>query len=69
MTYSEHYGATAHDNYYGFTFKLAGGQVNEADEESDDDFANSNRPRIYRWYDDDETPIEEFVDHVHSVEH
>ena len=30
MTYCEHYGATAHDNFYSFTFKLAGGQVNEA---------------------------------------
>lgn len=30
MTYCEHYGATAHDNFYGFTFKLTGGQVNEA---------------------------------------
>lgn len=30
MTYSEHYGATAHDNFYGFTFKLTGKQVNEA---------------------------------------
>ena len=40
----------------------------EADEESDDDFARSNRPQIYRYYDDDETPIEEFVKHVHSAE-
>ena len=30
MTYCEHYGATAHDNFYSFTFKLTGGQVNEA---------------------------------------
>ena len=30
MTYSEHYGATAHDNFYGFTFKLAGTGVNES---------------------------------------
>lgn len=30
MTYSEHYGATAHDNYYGFTFKLVGDYVNES---------------------------------------
>lgn len=37
--------------------------------ESDDGFARSNRPQIYRYYDDDETPIEEFVKHVHSVEH
>ena len=40
----------------------------EADEESDDDFARSNRPQIYRYYDDDETPMEEFVKHVHSAE-
>lgn len=69
MTYSKHFGATAHDNFYGFTFKLTGGQVNEADEESDDGFTRSNRPQIYRYYDDDETPIEEFVKHVHSAEH
>jgi len=30
MTYSEHYGATAHDNFYGFTFKLVGDSVNES---------------------------------------
>lgn len=30
MSYYEHFGVTAHDNYYSFTFKLAGGQVNEA---------------------------------------
>ena len=29
MTYCEHYGATAHDNFYSFTFKLASSQVNE----------------------------------------
>ena len=40
----------------------------EADEESDDDFARSNRPQIYRYYEDNETPIEEFVKHVHSAE-
>ena len=68
MTYSEHYGATAHDNFYGFTFKLARNQVNEADDE-EYTFARSNRPQIYRYYDDNETPIEEFVKHVHSAEH
>ena len=30
MTYSEHFGATAHDNFYGFTFKLVGDGVNES---------------------------------------
>ena len=30
MTYSEHFGATAHDNFYGFTFKLVGAGVNES---------------------------------------
>lgn len=30
MIYCEHYGATAHDNFYSFTFKLTGGQVNES---------------------------------------
>ena len=47
------------------TFKLAERPVNE----SDDDFARSNRPQIYRYYEDNETPIEEFVKHVHSAEH
>ena len=36
MTYSEHFGATAHDNFYGFTFKLAEGPVNESDDDFDD---------------------------------
>lgn len=36
MTYSEHYGATSYDNFYGFTFKLAGNQVNETDDDFDD---------------------------------
>lgn len=66
MTYSEHYGATAHDNFYGFTFKLAGTGMNESDEE--DSFTRSDRPQIYRYYDDDETPLEDFVKHVHSAE-
>lgn len=42
-------------------------QINESDEE--DSFTRSDRPQIYRYYDDDETPIEEFVKHVHSAEH
>lgn len=37
MTYSEHFGATAHDNFYGFTFKLAGTGVNESDDWVGDD--------------------------------
>jgi len=69
MSYYSHYGVTSYDNSFSITFKLAGGQVNEADEEFDDDFTRSNRPQIYRYYEDDETPIEEFVDHVHSAEH
>ena len=68
MTYSEHYGATAYDNFYGFTFKLAGGQVNEGDEK-EDTFTRSKRPQIYKYYADDVTPVEEFVKHVHSTEH
>ena len=34
MTYSEHFGATAHDNFYGFTFKLTGNNVNEGADHS-----------------------------------
>ena len=68
MSYYSHYGATSYDNSFSITFKLVGGRVNEADEESDDDFARSNRPQIYRYYEDNETPIEEFVKHVHSAE-
>ena len=36
-------------------FKLAERFVNEADEE--DSFTRSDRPQIYRYYDDDETPL------------
>lgn len=68
MSYYESFGVTSHDNSYYITFKLTGGQVNEADGESDDDFTRSNRPQIYRYYEDNETPIEEFVKHVHSAE-
>ena len=30
MTYFEHFGATAHDNFYGFTFKMVENPVNES---------------------------------------
>lgn len=66
MSYYSYYGATSYDNSFSITFKMVGGAVNESDE--DDDFANSDRPQIYRYYDDDETPLEDFVKHVHSVE-
>lgn len=66
MSFCEHFGVTAYENYYSFTFKLAGGAVNESDEE--DGFTRSDRPQVYRYYDDDETPLEDFVKHIHSVE-
>lgn len=69
MSYYESFGVTSNDNSYYITFKLTGGQVNESDGESNDDFTRSNRPQIYRYYEDNETPIEEFVKHVRSAEH
>lgn len=48
MTYSEHYGATSYDNFYGFTFKLAGGQVNEGDV-SDKTMENYGGQLKYAW--------------------
>ena len=67
MTYSEHYGATAYDNFYGFTFKLTGNQVNESDEK-EDTFTKSKIPQIYKYYADDVTPIEKFVKKVRDAE-
>ena len=67
MEYYEHFGVTAYQNYYSFTFELVRTGVNESDE--GDSFTRSDRPQVYRYYDDDETPLEEFVDHVHSAEH
>lgn len=67
MSYYSYYGATSYDNSFSITFKMVGGAVNESDEE--DSFTRSDRPQIYRYYDDDETPLEDFVKHVHSAEH
>lgn len=66
MSYYESFGVTSHDNSYYITFKLVE-QANESDEE--DSFTRSDRPQIYRYYDDDETPLEDFVKHIHSAEH
>lgn len=65
MTYSEHFGATAHDNFYGFTFKLTGGQVVS----EGDDFKDSDEPLVYKMYSDEQVPVKEFIDHVYSTEH
>ena len=66
MSYYSHYGATSYDNSFSITFKMVGGAVNESDEE--DSFTRSDRPQIYKYYDDDETPIEEFVKKVRDAE-
>ena len=63
MTYSEHYGATAHDNFYGFTFKLAGNQVNEAD----DSFTRGDRPQIRKVFSDEEFTVDEFVERIQEA--
>ena len=65
MTYSEHFGATAHDNFYGFTFKLARTGVNE----SDDDW-NNGTPQVLQYVDGEEiqSSVEDFMRHVNDVE-
>jgi hypothetical protein len=65
MTYSEHFGATAHDNFYGFTFKLAGTGVNESE---DMDEWNDDEPKVYKYYSDDPISPKQFVSFVRSME-
>ena len=65
MSYYSYYGATSRDNSYGFTFKLAESPVNESDEW---DNWNNAEPMIYKYYADNPTPMDEFVDCVRTKE-
>lgn len=65
MSYTEYYGCTSYDNSFYITFKLAEGPMNESDEWAD---WNNAEPMIYKYYADDPTPMDEFVDCVRTKE-
>lgn len=65
MSYYSHYGSTAHDNSYGFTFKLAESTMNESYGNSDWD---SDKPLVRKYFADEPISVEEFVDKVRSEE-
>lgn len=62
MTYREHFGATSYDNFYGFTFKLTGNQVNESDDWDGD------TPQILKYHSDESISVEDFVDLVERTD-
>lgn len=67
VTYYSYYDGSSRDNSFGFTFKLAENQVNEADEK-EDTFTRSKIPQIYKYYADDVTSVEKFVKKVRDAE-
>ena len=61
MSYYSHYGSTASDNSYGFTFKLAESTMNESYGNGDWD---SGKPLVRKYHSEEKISVEEFVDKV-----